>query len=65
MVVDATARGHGVGRVLIDKALGLAEDAGAQTIDLTSRPSREVANRLYERAGFQRRESAVYRVALD
>ncbi|MGW5940120.1 GNAT family N-acetyltransferase [Streptomyces celluloflavus] len=65
VVVDTAARGHGVGRVLIDKALGLAADAGARTVDLTSRPSREAANRLYERAGFQRRESTVYRVTLD
>lgn len=65
VVVDAAARGHGVGRALIDKALGLAADAGARTIDLTSRPSREAANRLYERAGFRRRESTVYRVTLD
>ncbi|MGW7003922.1 GNAT family N-acetyltransferase [Streptomyces sp. NPDC054933] len=64
VVVDAAARGHGVGRVLIDKALALAADAGARSVDLTSRPSREAANRLYERAGFQRRESTVYRVAL-
>ncbi|WP_327243376.1 GNAT family N-acetyltransferase [Streptomyces sp. NBC_01320] len=65
VVVDAASRGHGVGRVLIDKALGLASDAGARTVDLTSRPSREAANLLYERAGFQRRESTVYRVTLD
>ncbi|MFE4253475.1 GNAT family N-acetyltransferase [Streptomyces sp. NPDC056910] len=65
VVVDAAARGHGVGRALIDKALALAAEAGARTVDLTSRPSREAANRLYERAGFQRRESTVYRVTLD
>lgn len=65
VVVDAAARGHGVGKALIDKALGLAVDAGARTVDLTSRPSRETANRLYERAGFQRRESTVHRVTLD
>ncbi|MFD0019776.1 GNAT family N-acetyltransferase [Streptomyces sp. NPDC058382] len=61
VVVDAGARGHGVGGVLIDRALRLAADAGARTVDLTSRPSREAANRLYERAGFRRRESMVYR----
>lgn len=65
VVVDAAARGHGVGRALIDKALDVATAAGARTVDLTSRPSREAANRLYEKAGFQRRDSAVYRVALD
>ncbi|WP_329117532.1 GNAT family N-acetyltransferase [Streptomyces sp. NBC_01465] len=64
VVVDSAARGHGVGKVLIDRALALAADAGARTVDLTSRPSREAANRLYERAGFQRRESTVYRVTL-
>ncbi|MFE9850185.1 GNAT family N-acetyltransferase [Streptomyces sp. NPDC005576] len=65
VVVDADARGHGVGGVLIDKALALASAAGARTVDLTSRPSREAANRLYERAGFRRRESTVHRVTLD
>ncbi|MER5634918.1 GNAT family N-acetyltransferase [Streptomyces nitrosporeus] len=65
VVVDAAARDHGVGKALIDKALGLAAGAGARTVDLTSRPSRETANRLYERAGFQRRESTVHRVTLD
>lgn len=65
VVVDAGARGHGVGRVLIDRALGLAADAGARTVDLTSRPSRVAANRLYERAGFQQRDSNVYRFTLD
>ncbi|MEU6501059.1 GNAT family N-acetyltransferase [Streptomyces californicus] len=64
VVVDSAARGHGVSTVLIDKALELAAHAGARTVDLTSRPSREAANRLYERAGFRRRESTVRRVTL-
>ncbi|BAJ31403.1 MULTISPECIES: GNAT family N-acetyltransferase [Kitasatospora] len=61
VVVDAAARGHGVGARLVDRALELATAAGARTVDLTSRPSREAANRLYERAGFVRRESTVLR----
>ncbi|OUC97874.1 GNAT family N-acetyltransferase [Streptosporangium minutum] len=65
VVVDETARGQGVAAALTDKALELARKAGARTVDLTSRPSRQAANRLYERAGFQRRESLVYRFALD
>jgi ribosomal protein S18 acetylase RimI-like enzyme len=40
----------------------LAHEAGARTVDLTSRPSREAANRLYERLGFQMRDSKVYRL---
>lgn len=65
VVVDADTRGHGVGKVLIDRALRLAADAGARTVDLTSRPSREAANRLYVRAGFKQRESTVYRFTLE
>ncbi|MEU7899230.1 GNAT family N-acetyltransferase [Nonomuraea sp. NPDC049152] len=65
VVVDEAARGRGVAAALTDKALALAKEVGARTVDLTSRPSREAANRLYERAGFQRRESIVYRFLLD
>jgi ribosomal protein S18 acetylase RimI-like enzyme len=64
VVVDEAARGHGVGAALTEEALRLAEAAGARTVDLTSRPSRESANRLYERLGFEARESRVYRFVL-
>ncbi|MQS12524.1 GNAT family N-acetyltransferase [Streptomyces kaniharaensis] len=63
VVVDSATRGKGVGAALTEEALRLAKDAGARTVDLTSRPSREAANRLYERAGFQARDSKVYRYA--
>ncbi|MEU7000195.1 GNAT family N-acetyltransferase [Nonomuraea sp. NPDC046570] len=65
VVVDEVARGQGVAAALTDKALELAGEAGARTVDLTSRPSRETANRLYERVGFRRRESLVYRFVLE
>jgi ribosomal protein S18 acetylase RimI-like enzyme len=65
VIVDAGARGHGAGMALVGHALEVARAAGARTVDLTSRPSREAANRLYERAGFQLRESNVYRFAFD
>ena len=65
VVVDATARGKGVGEALNREALRIAASRGARTVELTSRPSREAANRLYERLGFQRRETNVYRRALD
>jgi ribosomal protein S18 acetylase RimI-like enzyme len=61
VVVDEAARGRGVGAALTDEALRLARELGARTVDLTSRPSREAANRLYERLGFARRDSRVYR----
>ncbi|MGP7998548.1 MAG: GNAT family N-acetyltransferase [Streptosporangiaceae bacterium] len=61
VIVDETARGQGVGEALTQEALRLAEAAGARTVDLTSRPSREAAGRLYERLGFQSRETRAYR----
>jgi ribosomal protein S18 acetylase RimI-like enzyme len=61
VVVDESGRGQGVGGALIQEALRLAREAGARTVDLTTRPSREAAGRLYERAGFQQRETRVYR----
>ncbi|MGW2112350.1 GNAT family N-acetyltransferase [Streptomyces sp. NPDC001948] len=61
VVVDEAARGHGVGASLTEEALRLAGVAGARTVDLTSRPSRRAANRLYERLGFQVRNSQVHR----
>lgn len=65
VVVDGAARGRGVAGQLIREALGLAREAGARTVDLTSRPDREAANRVYERLGFRARASTVYRVALE
>lgn len=64
VVVDEAARGQGVGAVLTEEAVRIARTAGARTVDLTSRPSRGSANRLYERLGFQLRESQVYRFPL-
>lgn len=61
VVVDETARGMGVGQKVNERALEIARTAGATTVDLTSRPSREAANRLYQRMGFVERETNVYR----
>ncbi|ALV32363.1 GNAT family N-acetyltransferase [Streptomyces sp. CdTB01] len=65
VIVDEAARGHGIAGLLMDRALRLAREAGARTVDLTSRPDREAANRLYERLGFQRRGSTVYRYPVE
>lgn len=64
VVVDERSRGQGVGRVLNEHALEVARAAGAVTVDLTSRPSREAANRLYLRLGFEVRDTNVYRYRL-
>jgi ribosomal protein S18 acetylase RimI-like enzyme len=61
VVVDSAARGQGIAALLTQEALRIAREAGARTVDLTSRPDRGAANRLYERLGFQARESTVYR----
>jgi ribosomal protein S18 acetylase RimI-like enzyme len=61
VVVDESARGQGAGAALTREAIRLAADAGAATVDLTSRPDRTAANRLYEKLGFSRRETNVYR----
>lgn len=63
VVVDESARGHGVGAALTQEALRLAQRDGARTVDLTSRPSRVAAIRLYERLGFRPRDSRLYRFA--
>ena len=61
VVVDSSARGHGVGEALNLAAIAEAKRRGAKTVDLTSRPSREAANRLYQRIGFVARDTNVYR----
>jgi ribosomal protein S18 acetylase RimI-like enzyme len=65
VVVDEAARGQGIGRALTNEALALAKAAGAKTVDLTSRPSREAAGRLYERVGFTTRSTRIYRYTFD
>jgi len=65
VVVDDAVRGRGIGDKLNRVALDRAREAGAKTVDLTSRPSREAANRLYKRIGFEARETNVYRYNLD
>jgi ribosomal protein S18 acetylase RimI-like enzyme len=64
VVVDGDARGNGVGEALNSFAIEEARKRGAVTVDLTSRPSREAANRLYQRLGFVARDTNVYRFTL-
>ena len=64
VVVDGDARGSGIGEALNRAALAEAKRRGAITVDLTSRPSRVEANRLYQRLGFVARDTNVYRFTL-
>jgi len=65
VVVDAEARGRGIGEELTTTAVAHAQRHGARTVDLTSRPSREAANALYQKVGFVQRATNVYRIDLD
>jgi ribosomal protein S18 acetylase RimI-like enzyme len=61
VVVSKDSRGRGVGRLISERAVDLAIQLGAKTIDLTSRPSRVIANNLYKKIGFVQRETNIYR----
>ena len=65
VVVDDAVGRQGAGTALVNEALRLAREAGARTVDLTTRPAREAAGRLYEKAGFHQRDSRVYRYPLE
>lgn len=65
VIVSDSVRGRGCGEQLTRVALDAARAAGARTVELTSRPSREAANRLYQRIGFKARETNVYRYELE
>jgi ribosomal protein S18 acetylase RimI-like enzyme len=65
VVVDESARGTGVGEALTNAAVDESRRRHVRSIDLTTRPSREAANRLYARLGFELRETNVYRFSLD
>jgi len=65
VIVDEEARGRGIGEALTAEALALARAAGARTVDLTSRPARESANRLYARIGFALRDTNLYRYSFS
>jgi ribosomal protein S18 acetylase RimI-like enzyme len=64
VMVDGAARRRGVAEALSQVALDRARSAGAVSVDLTSRPSREAANNLYLKLGFVARETNVYRYSL-
>jgi ribosomal protein S18 acetylase RimI-like enzyme len=64
VIVDSEARGGGIGRALTEAMIERSRELGAVTVDLTSRPSRADANRLYQRIGFTKRDTNVYRYPL-
>ncbi len=65
VVVDKRARGRGCGEALVKACIELAREKGAGLVELQSARSREEANRLYPRMGFELRHSNVYRLTFD
>ena len=65
VVVDRTARRLGIGKALVEQCLKKGREIGLREVNLTSRPSREAANQLYQALGFTRRETNVYRLLLE
>ncbi|OGG66343.1 hypothetical protein A3D71_00175 [Candidatus Kaiserbacteria bacterium RIFCSPHIGHO2_02_FULL_55_20] len=64
VVVDESQRGKGVGRSLCEKIIERARARGARSLHLTSRPSREAANKLYQKLGFKLHETNSYQMKL-
>jgi ribosomal protein S18 acetylase RimI-like enzyme len=65
VIVDEASNNQGIGRLLLDAMVARARELGCKTVDLTSRPSREAANHLYRKAGFEQRDTNVWRFALS
>ena len=65
VAVESEARERGVGEALSREAIRIAASRNARTVELTSRASREAANRLYRRIGFEPRETNVYRYTIS
>ena len=64
VIVDEASNGRGIGRALTEAMIDRARQLGCTTVDLTSRPSREAANHLYKKVGFEIRDTNVYRYPL-
>ena len=65
VIVDSAASGQQLGERLSQAALDKAKELGCRTVELTSRPSREAANHIYKKLGFEQRDTNVYRFSLE
>lgn len=62
VITDSEHRGQGIGRALVERAIEMAKAKGADSVNLTSRPSREVARALYRKVGFEEVPTTVFRL---
>ncbi len=64
VVVDEAYRGQGLGMLLMRALIVAAKKKKLSHLNLTSRPSRVAANKLYQKLGFEKRDTNVYRLKL-
>ena len=64
VVVDEKYRRQGVGQYLTESAIQFARNQQADIVMLTSKPCRISANKLYQKIGFQLKQTNVYRMTL-
>jgi ribosomal protein S18 acetylase RimI-like enzyme len=64
VVVDAAARGRGIGEALTREAVRIAAAAGVWRITLSSRRERAAAHRLYGRVGFESTPNETFHMLL-
>lgn len=64
VVVSSKCRGRGYGKELMTAMIEAAKGFKVHHIQLTSRPARVAANRLYQDLGFERYETNCYRLLL-
>ena len=62
VVVSSKCRGRGYGKELMTAMIEAAKKLNVHHIQLTSNPTRVVANRLYQELGFERYETNCYKM---
>ncbi|HZE87168.1 MAG TPA: GNAT family N-acetyltransferase [Methylomirabilota bacterium] len=65
LIVHENYRGQGIGSLLMEEAAMMAKEKGAAYVDFTARPRRTESNSLYEKLGFKKRETNIYRLLFD
>lgn len=64
VVVDRNYRAMGIGTIMLKNVIQFARNQGVSSLNLTSRPTREIANKLYNSLGFNKVETNVYRMIM-
>ena len=65
VVVSSKMRGKGLGRKLMEHLIAEAARMNVDCIHLTSNPSRVAANSLYQKMGFEKKETNCYMMKVE